>query len=84
LGEVAGISWSTSIKAVKAAAENDKATIASFYPQVLTTTNPEDETVTNTLLPLEMYMLGGTIPPNFCVVGKKDSDIVCIQPVLIM
>ena len=85
LEEITGISWGTSIKAVKTAAEIDKTTIASFYPQVLTTTDPTDETkVSNTLLPLEMYMLGGTVPPNFCVVGKKDSDIVCIQPVLIM
>jgi hypothetical protein len=73
---VTGVSWSTSIKAVDDAADAEKATVASFYPTL---------TASNLLQPLEMFMLGtDETVPDFCVVGKKDNKIVCVQPVLII
>jgi hypothetical protein len=31
-----------------------------------------------------MYILSEDLMPHFCVQGKKDNEIVCIQPVLII
>ena len=73
--EVAGISWSTKIKAVDEVADDEKLTVASFYPSL---------TAENILQPLEMYMFGPEIIANFCVVGKKNNEVICVQPVLIM
>lgn len=75
LEEVENIVWSENIKAVNDAQEHEKATIKAFYPIV---------TAASTLQPLEMYILSEDLMPHFCVQGKKDNEIVCIQPVLII
>lgn len=74
LQEVSGVSWSAKIKAVDDASTEDKATVASFYPTI---------TPDNILQPLEMYMLSGTIA-NYSVIGRNDTEILCVQPVLII
>ena len=73
--EVTDISWSTKIKAVDEVADDEKLTVASFYPSL---------TAENILQPLEMYMFGPEIIANFCVIGKKNNEVICVQPVLIM
>lgn len=75
LKEIEGIVWSEDIKAVNDAQESDKASIKAFYPTV---------TAAGALQPLEMYILSEDLMPHFCVRGKKDNEIVCIQPVLII
>ncbi len=74
LQEVSGVSWSAKIKAVDDAPAKDKATVASFYPII---------TPDNILQPLEMYMLSGTVA-NYSVIGRDDTGILCVQPVLII
>lgn len=75
LEEIEDIAWSEDIKAVNDAQESDKASIKAFYPIV---------TAAGALQPLEMYILSEDLMPHFCVRGKKDNEIVCIQPVLII
>ena len=72
---VSEISWEPRIESAKVATnEEDKLPIASFYPTV----SPD-----GILKPLETYIMSGT-DPRFCVYGKKDEEVICIQPVLIM
>lgn len=75
LEEVPGVEWYARIRASDGKTGAEKASIESFYPTV----SPAWK-----LIPLEMYILGNSIAENFCVYGKKDGHVVCVQPVLIM
>lgn len=80
LEEVEGVTWYARIRASDGKAGSEKASIESFYPTV----SPAGDESGQKLVPLEMFILGNSIAENFCVYGKKDGHVVCVQPVLIM
>lgn len=80
LEEVEGVTWYARIRASDGKTGSEKASIESFYPTV----SPAGDETGQKLVPLEMFILGNSIAENFCVYGKKDGHVVCVQPVLIM
>lgn len=80
LEEVEGVTWYARIRASDGKEDPEKASIESFYPTV----SPAGDESGQKLVPLEMFILGNSIAENFCVYGKKDDHVVCVQPVLIM
>lgn len=80
LEEVEGVTWYARTRASDGKVGPEKASIESFYPTV----SPAGDESGQKLVPLEMFILGNSIAENFCVYGKKDGHVVCVQPVLIM
>ena len=83
LEEVDDVTWYARIRASDGKSGAEKASIESFYPTVSPVPG-EDEDPGQKLIPLEMFILGNSIAENFCVYGKKDGHVICVQPVLIM
>lgn len=83
LEEVDDVTWYARIRASDGKSGAEKASIESFYPTVSPVPG-ENEDPGQKLIPLEMFILGNSIAENFCVYGKKDGHVICVQPVLIM